>query len=137
MKKFLTLISLSLLIFSCTKTELPSKHTPAKVEHLRASEDFVQGSEDIPLLVGMEKISEDSLGFDSNSGSIMSSSYATKIDLEKVKNFYQKTLPQMGWRISKSDLGKSKFRRDKEKLEIDFVNQDGKDVVRFFISSAL
>ena len=43
----------------------------------------------------------------------------------------------MGWRISKSDLGKLKFRRDKEKLEIDFVSQNGKDVVRFFISSAL
>ena len=137
MKKFLTLISLSLLLFSCAEIEIPAKPTISKPEQLRASEDFVQGSEDIPLLVGMEKISEDSLGFDSNSGSIMSSSYATKIDLEKVRNFYQKTLPHMGWRVSKSDLEKLKFRRDKEKLEIEFVNQDGKDVVRFFISSAL
>ena len=137
MKKFLTLVSLSILLFSCTKLEFPSKQTPPQPEALRASEDFVQGSEDIPLLVGMEKISEDSLGFDSDSGSIMSSSYKTKIDLERVKNFYQKTLPHMGWRISKSDLGKLKFRRDKEKLEIDFVSQNGKDVVRFFISSAL
>ena len=57
MKKFLTLVSLSILLFSCTKLEFPSKQTPPQPEALRASEDFVQGSEDIPLLVGMEKIS--------------------------------------------------------------------------------
>lgn len=137
MKKFLTLFSLSLLLFSCTKLQFPSQPIPAQPESLRASEDFVQGSEDIPLLVGMEKISEDSLGFDSDSGSIMSSSYATKIDLERVKNFYRKTLPHMGWRVVKSNLGKLKFRREKEKLEIDFVKQNDKEVVRFFISSTL
>ncbi|MES2961761.1 MAG: hypothetical protein V4694_05195 [Pseudomonadota bacterium] len=136
MKKFLALIPLTFLIFSCAKTiknNAPKKET---VE-VRVSEDFVQGSEDIPLLVGMNKIFDDSLGFDSSSGSIMTSSYETQIDLERVKNFYHKTLPQMGWKLVSSDITKSKFKREKEKLEIDFVNQNGKDVVRFFLSSAV
>jgi imidazoleglycerol phosphate synthase glutamine amidotransferase subunit HisH len=113
---------------------VPQKKEPVEI---RVSEDFIQGSEDIPLLLGMNKIFDDSLGFDSSSGSIMTSSYETKIDLERVKNFYHKTLPQMGWKLVSSDIAKSKFKREKEKLEIDFVNQNGKDIVRFFLSSAV
>jgi hypothetical protein len=137
MKKILTLIPLTFLIFSCAKTlqnNISQKKEPVEI---RVSEDFIQGSEDIPLLLGMNKIFDDSLGFDSSSGSIMTSSYETKIDLERVKNFYHKTLPQMGWKLISSDIAKSKFKRGKEKLEIDFVNRNGKDIVRFFLSSAV
>ncbi len=121
------------MVFSCVEKNFSKQ----EIFEERVSEEFVQGSEDIPLLIGMEKISEDSLGFDSNSGSIMSSSYESKIDLGGIEIFYQKTLPQMGWKQMPSDLAKLKFRREKEKLEIEFVNQNGKDVVRFFLSSAL
>jgi hypothetical protein len=137
MKKILTLIPLTFLIFSCAKTlqnNISQKKEPVEI---RVSEDFIQGSEDIPLLLGMNKIFDDSLGFDSSSGSIMTSSYETQIDLERVKNFYHKTLPQMGWKLVLSDIGKSKFKREKEKLEIDFVNRNGKNIVRFFLSSAV
>lgn len=137
MKKILALIPLTFLIFSCAKTlqnNISQKKEPVEI---RVSEDFIQGSEDIPLLLGMNKIFDDSLGFDSSSGSIMTSSYETQIDLERVKNFYHKTLPQMGWKLVSSDIAKSKFKREKEKLEIDFVNQNGKNIVRFFLSSAV
>lgn len=132
MKKIFTLLSISFLLFSCAKF-LEHK---SEIEN-QASEDFVQGSEDIPLLVGMEKINDDSLGFDSSSGSIMASSYKTAADIEKIKNFYLKTLPQMGWKLEKEEKHKLSFKRDKEKLEIEFKNQIGKNLVHFFISSAL
>jgi imidazoleglycerol phosphate synthase glutamine amidotransferase subunit HisH len=137
MKKILTLIPLTFLIFSCVKMVKNTVSQKKEPVEIRVSEDFIQGSEDIPLLLGMNKIFDDSLGFDSSSGSIMTSSYETKIDLERVKNFYHKTLPQMGWKLVSSDIAKSKFKRGKEKLEIDFVNQNGKDIVRFFLSSAI
>jgi hypothetical protein len=137
MKKILTLIPLTFLIFSCVKTLKNTVSQKKEPVEIRVSEDFIQGSEDIPLLLGMNKIFDDSLGFDSSSGSIMTSSYETQIDLERVKNFYHKTLPQMGWKLVLSDIGKSKFKREKEKLEIDFVNQNGKNIVRFFLSSAV
>ena len=133
MKKLLTLLSVSFLLFSCTQKNV--KH--AEPFKYKVSTDFVQGSEDIPLLVGMNKMLDESLGFDSDSGSIMASSYETKIDLEKVQAFYKKTLPQMGWKVTKSDMAKLSFKREREKLEIEFVNHNGKDIVRFFISSAL
>jgi hypothetical protein len=133
MQKILSLLLISFLTFSCTNTF----HNSENFAEEKVSSDFVQGSEDVPLLVGMEKISDDSLGFDSPAGSIMASSYETKSDLERIKNFYQKTLPQMGWDLKKSDIAKLKFERDKEKLEIEFVNQNGQDLVRFFLSSAL
>lgn len=138
MKKIFTLLSLSFLLFSCkefypqTKVETISETLDAK-----ASEDFVQGSEDVPLIVGMEKINDDSLGFDSLSGSIMASSYKTKIDAEKIKNFYLKNLPQMGWKVSGGKKIKLVFSRDKEKLEIEIKSKAGESLVHFFISSAL
>lgn len=133
MQKFLSLVVISFLTFSCLENFQKSEIVEEPTEE--ASQDFVQGSEDIPLLVGMEKISDDSLGFDSSVGSIMASSYETKTDLEKIKNFYLKTLPQMGWNLKENNVGKLSFEREKEKLEIEFVNQDGRDLVRFFISS--
>lgn len=102
-----------------------------------ASEEFAQGSEDIPLLVGMEKISGDSLGFDSNSGSIISSSYEVKADFKKVRNFYLETLPQMGWKLVQNGEKSAVFKRDKEKLEIEFIQNGKMKRVNFFISSAI
>jgi len=136
MKKILILFSVSLLLFSCSKNFFGK----AKVIESRPSQDFVQGSEDIPLLVGMEKISEETVGFDSDAGSIISSSYKTEADLQNVKEFYSKTLPQLGWKAvekKKDKKTKSIFKRDKEKLEIEFTKEKDKNVVRFFISSAL
>lgn len=149
MKKFLAVTSLSFLLFSCA-TKLPVTENPAVANvpasggsvdkasaALEVSEDFVQGSEDIPLLVEMEKMFDESLGFDSASGSIMSSSYESKISLEKVGNFYRKTLLQMGWKLVSSDSKKLAFERENEKLEIELLQQNGKNVVKFFISSVL
>ena len=140
MKKILTLISLSFLLFSCAKI-IPQKTAPVKTIKItqdQVSEEFVQGSEDIPLLVDMEKISEESLGFDSDSGSIMTSSYLTKNDLENVQNFYLRTLPQMGWVVVKNEQTKLILKREKDKLEIEFIKQHHqKRIVKFFISSAL
>ncbi len=146
MKKILSLILLTIFTCSCEdfslqnlKKSFSKNFEPAaKKDHeIIASEEFAQGSEDVPLLVGMEKISEDSLGFDSNSGSIVSSTYASDLNQKEVRDFYLKTLPQMGWKIVKNIETKVVLKRDKENLDIEFLKEGGKEVVRFFISSAL
>lgn len=155
MKKFLEKIllvsSVLFLLFSCCRTEIkaPQNSVVANIPYEpgpisksstplpEVSADFVQGSEDIPLLNGMEKIFDESLGFDSPSGSIMSSSYESKIPTENVKKFYGKTLPQMGWTLKKIEPSKLSFEREKESLEIELIKQDGKNIVKFFISSSL
>lgn len=143
MKKICALLLLTFL-FSCCLVkkfdnpvkpiETPIKEESAKIE---VSHDFAQGSEDVPLLVGMEKIFEESLGFDSSSGSIMSSSYETKIGSEEIKSFYQKTLPQMGWKMKKTITKKLVFKRENESLEIEIFKKSNKTIVKFFISSAV
>lgn len=140
MKKIFILIAASFLVFSCSDFAKKCLDfvAPKNVESaVIVSEEFVQGSEDIPLLVGMEKISDDSVGFDSNSGSIISSSYVSENDKKQIRDFYLKTLPQMGWQIVKNVENESSFKRDREKLEIEFVAENGKKVVRFFLSSVL
>ncbi len=150
MKKILLLRSL-FLIFSCSelqkwqkkvttifkeksKKEGLNKEEPKKAD-LIVTEEFVSGSEDIPLLAGMQKISDGSLGFDSTVGSIISSSYSSNLDHNEVKIFYLKTLPKMGWGVVRNSIDSAKFRRDKEDLEIEFAEENGVKLVRFFYSS--
>lgn len=133
MKNFLTVILFSFLLSSC----IEQGGKQQAFYDYSISEEFVQGSEDIPLLKGMKKMLDEGLGFDSSSGSIMTSSYKSEIALEGIRSFYQKTLPQMGWHLIDSDIAKLVFEREKESLEIELVNKDGQDMVRFFISSSL
>lgn len=137
LKKIITKLSLLLLLISaisCSKEE--ETNTKNNKTH-EISHDFVQGSEDIPLLKDMKKIKDQSLGFDSASGSIMSSSYESVLNVKKVKKFYTKTLPQMGWVIIDDNKNSMKLKRDSERLEINFDSSNHKTIIRFFISYAL
>lgn len=100
------------------------------------SKGFIDENYDIPLLVAMEKLSKDNVGFDSASGSILSIAYVTDLEVEKVRDFYLKTLPQMGWFLKANNMKKSILKRENEKLEIEFSTQGGRNVVRFFIFSS-
>lgn len=119
------------------KQELPKPAPKPQEDELRASNDFVQGSEDVPLMFGMSRVFDDSLGFDSAIGSISSSSYLAPYVANQVQDFYAKTLPQMGWKMQQSDAIRSVFVRDSEKLVIEFMQQENRQVVSFFISSSL
>ncbi len=134
MKNILTLLLFSCLVFSCL-------HKVSKQDGnfgFDVSQEFVQGSEDIPLLEGMEKIADDSsLGFDSNAGSVINSTYGTKIGLKKTKEFYLKILPKMGWVITSNSHDCAEFKRENEKLEVILEDEGGVHMVRFFISSGI
>lgn len=94
--------------------------------------EFVEGSQDIPLAHGLTKIEDDSLTFDSLTGNVLSISYKIDGNPKNVKDFYIKTLPQMGWKKAKGhdqeDLDVVDFRRDNERLEIEF----NKNIIRFY-----
>ncbi len=99
---------------------------------------FVAGSKDIPLASGLNKVSDEGLDFDSASGSIIAITYKSSDDLQKVKDFYTKTLPQLGWKNIENNQPKLellRFKRDKEKLEIEFLNYNGDDLVKFFVET--
>ena len=114
---------------------------------LALENSFVEGSSDIPLIVGMKKISDDDLGFESNNGSISSTIYSFENDQKKIIEFYINTLDQLGWKQDSSNGNKIIFKRDKQNLSIEVsqgevsqgeVLQSKKiNTIKFFISSML
>ena len=138
MKKISILLLTSFWLFSCSVDE-GEKQNALKISSSElTTTEFVKGSQDIPLLDGLGMASNGDLNFDSNSGSISNIDYNTNIDLEEVQNFYLKTLPEMGWRLVKNDLNHSKFVRETESVEINFIvssSEDEADIVRFLRTS--
>lgn len=126
--KLALLLAITSLV-SCSKEEYSQNNQSHEISH-----DFVQGSEDIPLLISMEKIKDEGLGFDSPSGSIMSSSYTSVLKMSKISKFYKTTLPQMGWTIEKNSPEGLTFVRENENLNINFSTQNNKTLIRFLIS---
>lgn len=99
----------------------------------------VHGSLDIPLADDLEVNDDNVINFDSFNGNIISITYATKADITKIKNFYLKTLPQIGWEVVANEFLDNSdivyFKRDKETLEIEFIKSEDEKAeksVKFF-----
>ena len=110
----------------------------------KIKQNFVYGTKDIPLADGLIKIGEDSLNFDLDYGSIISSSYKTEQDISIIQKFYQETLLQMGWNLTENSSELLKFTRDNEKLTINFkklnnqeVNQKNELIINFTVSATV
>jgi hypothetical protein len=130
MKIFYTLFLISILS-SCNLSI--QKYRDIKT----TQNSFVDGSSDIPLLIGMNKVSEDELGFESSNGSISCAIYNFENDDEKIMDFYGKTLLQLGWKEISKESNKISFRRDKQNLTIEINTKKHNRAIKFFISSLL
>lgn len=129
--KILCVFFLLLNFFSCSFFYQNSR----EIKTLENS--FVEGSSDIPLLIGMKKVSDDDLGFDSSNGSISSAIYSFENDHKKISEFYVNTLEQLGWKkISQLD-NKIIFQREKQNLTLEINQQRSFNTIKFFISSLL
>lgn len=95
---------------------------------------YILGSDDIPLFTGLTLIEDDSSDFDSVLGSISISKYSGNVTVKDVQDFYIKTLPQMGWMLTKIKGSDLSFSREKDRLEIKFSSENSALIVRFFIS---
>ena len=91
------------------------------------------GSDDIPLFNGLKLIEEESSTFDSTTGNIVISTYVNNSTNKAVTDFYKKTLPQLGWKISTITNNTILFVRDGDRLEI--TTDNIKLTMHFFISS--
>ncbi len=110
----------------------------------KIKQNFVYGTKDVPLADGLIKIGEDSLNFDLDYGSIISSSYKTQQDTSIIQKFYQETLLQMGWNLVENSSESLKLTRDNEKLAINFkksdnqeINQKNKLIINFMVSTTV
>lgn len=94
------------------------------------ADQFVAGTEDIPLMPGLNPVRGSSLVFDKPEGRIVEAEAQGAVSRGKVLAFYVATLPQLGWR----KIGGSRWQRDAEHLTLDFHGRNGHLTVGFTIS---
>ena len=95
------------------------------------ADDFLTGTEDVPLMSALTLLDDETFDFDTEDGRLYFSKATTSIDSEKVLKFYRETLPQLGW---KEDEFKN-FVREDDVLRISTTkkqNIDGKITIVVF-----
>lgn len=82
-------------------------------------EQFVEGMEDVPLLSGMQQISQDDISFGNEETRLIEAYFNTKkLKFKQITDFYSESLPQLGW-IYQGNRGDSLlFYREGETLEV-------------------
>jgi hypothetical protein len=94
------------------------------------ADDFVAGTEDLPLMPGLESVAGKNLVFDEPEGRIVEAETHGAVARAKVSAFYAATLPQLGW----SEAGTNRWQREGEALRIDYGGRDGDLTVGFTLS---
>lgn len=133
MKKILQIILTTYLLSSCVHFQ--NKHTQAKI--VPSSDEFVLGTEDIPLAQGMNRYSDYHIDYDSGKGSIISVRYESKHEKEDINLFYITNLPYLGWNIDQVGKDEINFSRDQQNLKIRFIDNNDNNLVEFTSSSSL
>ncbi|MBR1777599.1 MAG: hypothetical protein IJ752_03315 [Alphaproteobacteria bacterium] len=86
-----------------------------------AESAFMSGFEDLPLMEGLKQSEEAAVSFDAPSGRIIEAyAQSSQIGKQKIVDFYNKTLPQLGWkRLSENKKTSSvSYMREGEMLTI-------------------
>lgn len=121
MKYFILYICVSLLLLCCLNI------TAVKAQETA----FFETLYDIPIMSGLEEMSDMALSFDQPAGRI---SEAVAILVENIEetvilDFYSLSLEQMGWR----KLSQGVFVREGEKLVISFEKSEASHLIRFLL----
>ncbi len=88
---------------------------------------FVTEVADLPLMPGLEEVEGAGVVFDKPSGRIVEAYARGDVTREAVLAFYRDTLPQLGW----TEAGGGNFRREGERLALEFLDGDGTLTLRF------
>ena len=95
------------------------------------ADSFLPGIADVPLFTGLAADSETGVDFDTPAGRIVETVatglVSSQVTRESVTNFYQSTLPQLGW----VRTGTLAFEREGERLTLSLSESNGGLVVRF------
>lgn len=82
---------------------------------------FMSGFEDLPLMEGLKQSEDTAVSFDTPAGRIIEAyAQSNKIKKQEIADFYNKTLPQLGWkRMPKKDKASGiSYAREGEVLTI-------------------
>ncbi len=95
-----------------------------------ATEAFLEGFGDLPVMEGLSVAKDASVVFDTPSGRIVEGYAAGAVTRSRVARFYARTLPQLGW----IRAGKGRYHREGEILTLNYKGKDGALTVRFTLS---
>ena len=95
------------------------------------ADSFLPGVTDVPLFAGLAADTESGVNFDTPAGRIVETvatgPVTDQVTRESVTNFYQSTLPQLGW----VRTGTLAFEREGERLTLSLNQSAGVLAVRF------
>ena len=87
---------------------------------------FMSGFEDLPLMNGLKQSEDTALTFDSPGGRIIEAyAQSDEIEKQKIMDFYDKTLPQLGWTRLKKKSKSNSFSYIREGEELTISVDDG------------
>jgi hypothetical protein len=95
-----------------------------------AAEEYVPGTEDLPLMPGLKPVLNSDIVFDKPEGRIVEARASGATTRAKVEDFYAASLPALGWKPA----GRDHWQRDAEQLRLDFADSSGKLAVGFTLS---
>ncbi|HEX6959015.1 MAG TPA: hypothetical protein VF194_13600 [Ferrovibrio sp.] len=88
---------------------------------------FLSIAEDVPLMPGLTENADAATVFDKPAGRIASTEASGAVSRAAVKQFYDATLPQLGWQAE----GPAEYHRESERLRLSFQNDGRMLTVRF------
>ncbi len=95
-----------------------------------AEQGFFSTMQDMPLMAGLEELTDHGVSFDKPEGRIIESlAIMHEVTEQQVLEFYQSTLPQFGWGVVDGDS----FFRNNEFLEISFEENNGAKLVKIMV----
>ena len=97
-----------------------------------ASDRFVAGIADLPLMPGLYLVHEETVIFEKPAGRLVRAIAKGNRTKEAFWQFYEDTLPQLGWRTVK----RGNFMRDGESLNIKIEENDSQITARFMVAPA-
>ena len=95
-----------------------------------AADEFVAGTEDVPLMPGLAPVAGSSVIFDKPQGRIVQAQAAGKLNRGAVHDFYGKTLPELGWTAA----GANAWEREGETLRLEFKEHGTELTVGFTLA---
>ncbi|MEI8320715.1 MAG: hypothetical protein WCG05_01735 [Alphaproteobacteria bacterium] len=87
--------------------------------NLSAKTTFVSGTEDLPLMPGLQAIS-DTVIFDKPDGRVITNEFTASISPKEISAFYKNVLPNLGWTCSQDNPTSLIFVRDRDQLTIQY-----------------
>lgn len=93
----------------------------------QSKDGYVAGIPDLPLMPGLEELPDSGLVFDKPGGRIVEAFAEGRMAPQRVIEFYDETLPQLGWQREAPGA----YLREGERLKLDVSRDAGQITVHF------